>query len=198
MYYVVGGVVFLVVFFIWWRWSSVKRGALARDERLNREISDISQKLTGKEDIDAATLKEKAERPELRRPLYALLKQHNRLDLFPEELLKQEEQARAELAWWLCHPNELGVPPDEIEHLTRVEKVHKGATFIYHAMRFRKNEPHWAASEGWMVGVAGPFKENDKPFTRAGAFSRFRPESDVSAEEHVDWYHNKVCPPEQT
>lgn len=44
----------------------------------------------------------------------------------------------------------------------------------FFVFRFRTKPPHWAAKDGWLAGVAGPYWENEEPdLVPAGVFSRF-------------------------
>lgn len=56
----------------------------------------------------------------------------------------------------LIFPTELNAAPDEIELIktVRVDKPITGA-IEYFVFKFRMHEPHWAAKDGWMVGVSG-------------------------------------------
>jgi len=49
------------------------------------------------------------------------------------------------------------------------------------------DEPHWAAKDGWMAGVAGGFARRDQPTTVAGGntFSSFAAWDSQTPEGHV-------------
>jgi hypothetical protein len=121
-----------------------------------------------------------AEDPSCRFALHQVLAQINRLDHFPARFANQPALAEAVMVQWLEYPTELGSAPDEIEQL-HVEQMQdsSGAADLY-VFRFRTHEPHWAAKDGWMIGVAGPFSRPEQPTTRAlgMTFSRFDKSAD--------------------
>lgn len=182
-----GALLCLVAAFLYWRWTSVERGGRKRDERLWGELLDIETRLRNGQEVVRAQVHRKASQHELRPLLYSMLKHFEQLELFPPERIELEQQALADLAYWLCHPNELGDPPDEIEVVRQIDKDHSGEIFHFFALRFRKFAPHWAADDGWMLGVAGPYVEPVIPYFGAGAFSRFQKEDDSTPETEVDW-----------
>lgn len=66
-------------------------------------------------------------------------------------------RAEAELVRWLAADTELGVRPDEIEHVTALDAGDHPDDGVVHLFRFRLRPPHWSSARGWMVGAAGPF-----------------------------------------
>jgi hypothetical protein len=38
----------------------------------------------------------------------------------------------------------------------------EGNKVDYHVFKYRVNEPHWAAKDGWMLGVVGPYFDDSK------------------------------------
>ncbi len=86
-------VVALVAGFIWWRWTSVRRGANQRDEIIAREVDPIANRLEHGEPVAPADVGALASRAQLRPLLYMALKHYKRTDLFPAELLSPEAQA---------------------------------------------------------------------------------------------------------
>lgn len=71
-----------------------------------------------------------------------------------DDVLNDVAIAEGELARWLSEVTELGRAPDEMEHLVTVAAPDRPAEPL-HVFRFRMNAPHWSASRGWMIGVAG-------------------------------------------
>lgn len=57
----------------------------------------------------------------------------------------------------------------------------------YYVFRFRTLPPHWAADQGWLAGMAGPYLRSATPTTdRHGpTFSAFHPWDGKTAEEHA-------------
>lgn len=93
------------------------------------------------------------------------------------------------MAAWLLFPTELGVLPDEIV-LTKEIKRGEGAPSRpcrYFIFKFRTHPPHWAAKDGWMAGVAGPYfsdwKSEESP---SMVFSRFEAYDSATPEEHLN------------
>jgi hypothetical protein len=59
--------------------------------------------------------------------------------------------------------------------------------YDYYLFRFRTKEPHWAAKDGWIAGVSGPYLRKDEPTTEplGGTFSTFTKWDAKTPEEHV-------------
>lgn len=122
--------------------------------------------------------------------LYQLLHHYNRTDLFPAAYLSPESQGEAVLAYWLMHPNELQDAPAAIQLVDKVEREREGNGAHYYVYRYRMGAGHWAEKDGWLLGVAGPFAEDEAPYSgSASAFSRCGDkEGTIESEELVDWY----------
>src|SRR5579883_2566986 len=89
----------LIGAFIWWRYTSVARGARQRDEKLMVALDPIAQKLSKKEPVTADEIAALSRQPQYRPLLYRLLKHFERLDLFPAEALSIEAQGAGILAY---------------------------------------------------------------------------------------------------
>lgn len=104
--------------------------------------------------------------------------------------------AESNLANWLEFPTELDACPDEMEHIKRVTFDFDGRNnnVHYEVFKYRVNEPHWAAKNGWMLGVVGPFFDDSKPYDHPGAtFSRTGSTVDkVSPDEEAKWVHENI------
>ena len=126
-----------------------------------------------------------------RYPLYYLLRSYNRPDLFPQHYFTTEKAAESQLANWLEFPTELGTCPSEF-HLVKIISITVAEKKVdYYVFRFRINEPHWAAKNGWMLGVAGPYLINSTPYDFSKAtFSRLNSIDSISAEQEAEWVHN--------
>lgn len=126
---------------------------------------------------------------ETRALLYRAFLDAKRLELFPKKHLTQDELAEAEMVEWLTFPTELGRAPDEIELMRRVpvELEDGRETFVYFIFRFRTHEPHWAAKDGWLAGVAGPYKKSEFPTMNSlgYTFSSFTPWQEFDVREHL-------------
>ena len=127
--------------------------------------------------------------PELRNHLYEKLKEADQEQMIPPRSRTQAAFAEAEMVRWLVYPTELGRVPDRIE-LKKVVSVDAGGAngaLDYYLFRFRTLPPHWAAKNGWMAGVAGPFLRKDAPTTEAegDTFSEFERWDSRTPAEHV-------------
>lgn len=161
-----------LVLFVAWRYSSVARGARKRDEALLKRLDPLAARFDAKEVVTASDIAQLASQPELREMLYALVSHYGRADLFPAEFLRKERQAEAVLAYWLQHPNELQAAPEAMEYLETVRHAYANAEAEFFVFRYRMPAKHWAGTD-WLVGLAGPFLADEKPFESvAGGFSR--------------------------
>jgi hypothetical protein len=194
MIYALIAVGILIVAFIWWRYTSVARGARQRDEKLMAVLDPLAQKLSKKEPVTAEEIANLSRQPQYRPMLYQLLKHYERLDLFPADALSIQAQGAGILAYWMMHPNELQDAPSEIELVEEIEKDIQGerARFLVH--RYRMPSGHWAGDDGWTLGLAGPFVANDVPYSGlAAGFSRCGDKhGEVKPEELIDWFVGMV------
>lgn len=193
MWYVVGGIVFLVLVFLFWRLTSVGRGARERDERLFALLDPIGLKFDAKETVTTEDVLDLARRPELRFILYSGLREMGHGELLPHDFDTPIQQAEAALAYWMMHPNELQDPPEQIEHLAAITRELNGEDAVFHVFRYRMAEGHWAG-EDWLLGLAGPVDENAEPYTvLPSAFSRCSDiEGEISAADLVEWWVDLV------
>lgn len=129
------------------------------------EVASVLRSPGELDSVPGEQIEELARRPETRGILYRLLDDFKRTDLFPERYASEEQIAESDLVVQLAHPRQLNVVPDETELVLTVERE-KGdpprryKTFVF---RFRVSPPHPAAGEGWMVGMAGPYWEDEAP-----------------------------------
>src|SRR5262245_38477545 len=140
--------------------------------------------------VEPTTVAEIAANPECRKWLFDGLHKLERAQLFPRDQRSQTALAESDLVNWLLHPTELGRPPDEIEFIQTVAfdtETDAGWADCF-LFRFRTHPPHWAARDGWMAGVSGPFLRKDEPTIQAlgDTFSAFTPWDRKSVAEHVD------------
>jgi hypothetical protein len=138
----------------------------------------------------AQSLQDVAEDAESRGHLFGVLEARRALDLMPAPQRTQEKLAEADMVSWLTYPTELARAPDEIE-LMKTVKVDagkdNGGIFVYYVFRFRTREPHWAAKDGWMAGISGPFRKDEMP-TMTGwgdTFSTFTKWEEFDVSEHL-------------
>ena len=185
--YIVCGIVALIVVFIFWRYTSVARGARQRDERLLKTIDPIAMRFEKQEQVSAEEIATLNAQPQYRRMLFALLNHYKRLDLLPAEAWTIEGQGAGALAYWLMHPNEMNEAPEHIEVVEKItHEINKEPTaFIVY--RFRMPPNHWSSKKVWQLGLAGPFYSDGEPY-QIGAFSRGDDADAVTPASFVDWY----------
>jgi hypothetical protein len=180
--------------FVLWRLWATLAGARAAYRRLLERIGPVKARLVAGQEPDAADLERFARDRETRKVLYEALEHHDKLALFPPQYLTAEAMAEADLVQWLCHPNELGTAPDEMELMATVPAPAEGfAGQRYFVFRYRTKPPHWAAPDGWLAGVAGPYSPDGPPVSSAsGTFSRFEAYEARTPDEHVRVTHDLV------
>jgi hypothetical protein len=156
-------------------------------------IDPLADKLSAGETPSSEEINELARSPVTRSFVYELLKHYERLDLFPEQYRSETAQAESILVHWMMHPNELQDAPDQTELIETVEREVDDRHCRFHVFRYRMPAGH-RAGDAWLLGLAGPFFENDPPYCGvAGAFSRCADKhGDVDPEELVDWYI-RIC-----
>ena len=108
-----------------------------------------------------------AKSPETRAALADALAVRHRGDLLPRAYASVRQISESRLVAWLAEPNELGRPPDQIEYVRG-----DGVAALY---RFKMQPPHWAAGDGWLVGIYGAH----------GAYSELDREAARLPEEHL-------------
>jgi hypothetical protein len=193
-YLIAGGIlVVLLVAFVWWRYTSVARGAAQRDARIFAELDPLGNKLLAKQPVTPGEVAALARKPHLRQALHALLEHVQRLDLFPPEHLAVQAEAEANLARWMMHPNELQDPPEAIELVETVRRTLEGREGRFLVFRYRMPKGHWAG-EGWLLGFSGPHFADIAPYDAlTGAFSRCSDKhGEIQPAEIVDWYIDLV------
>jgi hypothetical protein len=192
---VVGVLVLLVVAFIVWRIIATARAGERLKTGILAQIAPVTEALRAGREPDAALIQLLAASALTRNALFDELLALNRTELFPEPYRSAEARAESDMVYWLCHPNELGCPPDAIEFVTKA--IRDGGPPVghvdYYIFRFRTNPPHWASDDGWMAGVAGPYKPGGAPTVGAlGTFSHFQKHESNSADELVEYCHQRM------
>ena len=102
-YLIAAAVTIFVLFaaFVWWRYTSVARGARQRDEKILPLIDPIGEKLAAGQQLTVEEVEVVANRSYARPFLYAALKHFERLDLFPQQYTTPEAQAESKLVYWM-------------------------------------------------------------------------------------------------
>lgn len=191
---IVGSFAALVLLFVVWSIYHAITGSRRAYLRLAARIAPVVTALAAGREPDPHDLFAYARDRVTRKVLYDALEFHKKLHLFPKEFFTCEAMAEADLVAWLFHPNELGSPPDEIELTMRIPAPSgQHASSYYFLFKYRMMPPHWAAKDGWMAGVAGPYDLKADPVSSApGTFSRFEAYDSRKPEEHVLVTHRLV------
>ena len=192
----IGIIILAILLFFAFRFFKVK----SQNEKLNQQrferIKPLLDKLESGQNISTAEVLPYAKNLLTRESTFELLKEKNKLDIFPKEYYSIIKGAESNLAIWLEFPTELDACPDEIEHIKRVtiDFDGKGNFVHYEVFKYRVNEPHWAAKDGWILGVVGPYFDDSKPYDFPTAtFSRISSTLDkVTPEEEVKWVHENI------
>jgi hypothetical protein len=173
---------------VWLIYRAIAGGRRAYRSLLAR-IAPITEALGAGRDPSEVDLLAFAGDRGTRRVLYDVLDHQGKLHLFPKQFLTWDAMAEAELAAWLNHPNELGSPPDEMELMAKVRATGADAAADRHyfVFRFRAAPPHWAAKDGWLAGIAGPYDMSQEPRpSGSGTSSRFESFDSRTPEQHVE------------
>jgi hypothetical protein len=164
----------------------VRKGT-RRDRKVLALLQPVLDAVNGDREPEPDYIARFAADPLTRGRLYDILEETGRTDLFPERYYSAPAFAEADLAYWLAHPNELGQAPAEIELMGTVSRARASKVGDYYVFRFRTRPPHWAASDGWLAGIAGPYAAGEPLDTSvSGTFSRLEPFDGRSLEGHVD------------
>jgi hypothetical protein len=198
VYYIIGSLIFIKLTMAILRvWMFLKEKKSSIQQRLLR-IKPLLEKLKRGQTPDALDIKNYASNKLTRQLAFLVLKEHNKSHLFPQDYYSTEHFAESNLATWLEFPTELEKCPDQLEYLEKVSFQHNGKNMHYHVFKFRVREPHWAAKQGWMVGVVGPYHEHSRPHDWPYAtFSRFKKLQEKTAKEEAEWVHYNITPKKQ-
>jgi hypothetical protein len=193
---IIGLIVLAIIIFAAYRFIKVKR----QNRKLNAARFDrvkvLYEKLENGQELAEQDILPFAKNVLTREMTFQLLNDRNKINLFPKEYNTLIKGAESNLANWLEFPTELGVCPDEIEHIKRVTFDFDGAhNFVhYEVFMYGVDEPHWAAKDGWILGVVGPYFNDSKPYDFAHAtFSRVSSTLDkITADEEAKWVHENI------
>jgi len=193
---IIVAIIAVIVIFAFYRLQKVKKQNNVLNEQRFERIKPLYNKLQSGENITKEDVLPFAVNVLTREGAFALLAKFNKPELFPEEYNTIIKGAESHLANWLEFPTELGACPDEIEHIKRVTIDFDGKNnFVhYEVFKYSINEPHWAAKNGWMLGVAGPYFDDSKSYDKAVAtFSRVDSTIDkTTPEAEAKWVHEHI------
>ncbi|HOX51601.1 MAG TPA: hypothetical protein PKY05_08945 [Fibrobacteria bacterium] len=191
----IGSAVFSVLAFMAYRLVYVLWQNLRLDKKRLSRLKPLRDKLASGQELTHQDILPFARHPLHREPLHGWLAEQGKIHLFPESLADLVSGAESNLANWLEFPTELAACPDEIVHLNRVSIVEdSGESAHYEVFKYRVDEPHWAAKNGWMLGVVGPYSDCSEPYEFPGStFSRVTSTVDkVSPEDEARWVHENI------
>ena len=187
---VVGSIIGLIVVFIIWRIAATVRGMGTRDEKLLQRLDPIANRIQAGEPVSAEEIADLAARPELRFMLFTMLRELKRPDLLPPNYSSSVAQGESGLVYWMMHPNELQDAPETIELVETIKREVNGREADFHVYRYKMAAGHWAAKDGWLLGLSGPMTDGVEPYSeRPPAFSRCSDtEGKIKPSELVDWW----------
>lgn len=158
-------------------------------------LEPLLRKLESGALIDEADIAEIVRDSAVRYAIYKTLENYGCIELFPAEYLTREKGAACFLVNWLEYPTELGQAPDEIELLS-IASIPDNELLEYYVFRYRTEAPHWAAKYNWMLGVAGPYRQDNHPYdVPLRVFSRFKQMNTISPEAEAEWVHKYIGQP---
>jgi len=189
-------IVLSILTFLVYRFIKVRtQNRKINQQRFDR-IKSLCDRLENGEKVTQKDVYEYAKNIQTREMTYQLLHEHNMTEIFPQEYNSIIKAAESNLANWLEFPTELDACPDEIEHIKRVTFDFDGQNnFVhYEVFKYRVNEPHWAAKDGWILGVVGPYFDDSKPYDHPGAtFSRVSSRLEtITPDEEAKWVHEHI------
>jgi len=178
-----------------YRYFSFKRESVETHKLRFERIQPLYEKLESGNEISKEEVLKYAKDNKTREMTYQILAEHKKTELFPKEYLTIESGAESNLLNWLEFPTELDKVPDDIEHLKRVTIKFDGNDVFYHVFKYMTNEPHWAAENGWMLGVVGPYFDDSKPYDfPAATFSRCSSKvGEIEPEDEAKWVHENIA-----
>jgi hypothetical protein len=156
-------------------------------------FKDASKRLARGQNLSAEQIEKFASAPETRADFYALLWDFQKQEIFPKEYYNFEKATESRLVEWLMYPTELDTIPSKIEFIKRLTLHENDSTFTYYVYRFKTEKPHWAAKDGWILGVVGPYFKDSQPYDwPKGTFSRFKKIRESTPAEEVAWAHTNT------
>ncbi len=193
---VLGIVIGLLAIFGIYRYLKVSHQNKKLNEQRFERIRPLYEKLKTGQAVNSQDVLPFAASITTRELTFQLLSGQDRKDLFPGDYYTLIKGAESHLANWLEFPTELDAIPDEIEHVQRVtfDFDGQGNYVHYEVFKYRINEPHWAAKDGWILGVVGPYFDDSEPYSNAGAtFSRVSSTvGKITPEEEARWVHENI------
>ena len=193
---IIGLIVLAVVVFAIYRFKTVHRQNKKLNAKRFNRVKELYDKLESGQELTEKDILPFAKNILTRETVFQLLADYGKTNLFPNEYNTLIKAAESNLANWLEFPTELDACPDEIEYIKRVTFNFDGQNnFVhYEVFKYRVNEPHWAAKDGWCLGVVGPYFDDSKPYDFPQAtFSRIGSTLEkVTPDEEAKWVHENI------
>ncbi len=187
--WIVGIVVFVLILL----WLNAVRATGSVLRKLDEKIEPAITAIENHSESTGNIINDLAENPETRNHLFNWLKENNKENLFPDKYRELEKIAESELVQWLMHPNELKESPVKIELVRKVLVKKENKQGNYYLFKFSVDDNHWASKNGWMVGVAGPYWDDEEiPYKSIGTFSEFIPFDDMTEDQHLELLNQKI------
>ena len=187
-------IILAIALFAIYRYVMVKRQNTQLNQARFDRIKLLNEKLKNGENLMELDILPFAKNILTRQTTFELLNEYSKTELFPKEFLTIEKGAESNLANWLEFPTELDSCPDEMELVKKVTYNIESKNVYYYVFKFRINEPHWAAKDGWMSGVVGPYFDDSKPYDfPSGTFSRLSKIDSVSSDDEAKWVHENIA-----
>jgi len=190
---IISVIAIIIVSFVVFRFVKVKRQSSKINKHRFERVQPLYNKLESNEPVTIEFVLPYAENLLTRELTYQMLADHDKLYLFPEEYNTLIKGAESNLANWLEFPTELDACPDEIEHVKRVTFDFDGENNLVHyeVFKYRTFEPHWAAKDGWTLGVVGPYFDDSVPYDFPhNTFSRIG--TTATPDEEAKWVHENI------
>jgi hypothetical protein len=167
-----------------------------RDEKLLVRLDPVAKRMEAGEVVSPQEIEVLAASPEIRFMLFAMLREMKRPELFPAKYSSSVAQGESALGYWMMHPNELQDAPEAMELVETLNRTVDGQETEFHVYRYKMPVGHWAAKDGWILGLAGPIRHGVEPYSEMlGAFSRAGDmDGKVKPSELVDWYIDILRP----
>lgn len=173
--------------------DSLKRVAVNKSEYNNTVYEPIFIKLNSGDTLSKTEIEDFSANIETRAEFYALLVKFNKQNIFHRAYYTFAKATESVLTNWLLYPTELDTIPSAIEPVKKVSVIEHDTTFIYYVLRFKTEASHWAAKDGWMLGVVGPYFKNSEPYDwTSGTFSKFTKAKETTPEKEVEWAHKNI------
>jgi hypothetical protein len=141
------------------------------------------------EEVASSEIESIAASTEVRIVLWERLRKLGMESLMPPRWAAYDQLAASELSRWVNSPFERGVPPEDIELMARCPAETDGVNAEVYLFRFRDFPKPWEEGEGWMAGIAGPYRDGQ---VIGSCWSAFDSWNSMSPQEHLEKLYRSV------